>query len=206
MRRPSGICGSSRMMEKSTRTSLVSALGFVPSSYVADLLCSQPSTGLAPSPSSRSTSLPSFRRRGLNVRRPSLPRIASSLTVHPLTVKDNQSKQATIQRRPSRVLAAPKRSFAIPAGNTLAPPVAANAQPALAVTSPGASSTPTGGSFRPGTTMGVSSALAIPVLLRVRLPPAPGVDEINTTVSVPNDMYMSDVLGESFALSVERTI
>lgn len=111
-------------------------------------------------------------------------------------VKDNQAKQATIRRRPSRVLAGPKRSFVQPPGaSTLAPPVAAQGQPVPIPGSLGAPPGAAGGSFRPAT-MGVSSALAIPVLLRVRLPPAPSVDEINTTVSVPNDMYMSDVLGK----------
>lgn len=109
------------------------------------------------------------------------------------TVKDNKAKQATIQRRPSRVLAPPKRNVA----NALAPPPLP-AQPSAALT---ASSMMLGvqsiaaanSSFRPGT-MGVSSALAVPVLLKVRLPPLPGVEAINTTINVPNDMYMSDVL------------
>lgn len=43
--------------------------------------------------------------------------------------------------------------------------------------------------------MGVTSGFSVPVLLKVRLPPTPGVVEVATTINVPNDMYMSDVLG-----------
>ncbi|KAM0756389.1 SIN1-domain-containing protein [Meredithblackwellia eburnea MCA 4105] len=114
----------------------------------------------------------------------------------PQQVKDNQAKQSTIQRRPSRVFAAPKRNLvpppAVPVGGGLQPlvPVPAPSSTLAAPVSMAANNA----SFRPGTTMGVSSALAIPVLLKVRLPPAPGVEAINTTINVPSDMYMSDVL------------
>ncbi|KAK4701076.1 target of rapamycin complex 2 subunit MAPKAP1/AVO1, partial [Phenoliferia sp. Uapishka_3] len=113
----------------------------------------------------------------------------------PQQIKDNQAKQATIQRRPSRVLAPQKRS-----NTTLAPPPMPGFQPPaqpLAATSTASllvpSSIAPASSFPPAT-VGVSSALAVPVLLKVRLPPAPGVETINTTINVPSDMYMSDVL------------
>ncbi|KAI5478231.1 stress activated MAP kinase interacting protein Sin1 [Pseudohyphozyma bogoriensis] len=133
-------------------------------------------------------------------------------------VKDNKTKQASIQRRPSRVLAPQKRSPGPQATVTtpplpLPPPAAVAAalnpngpangtgnnlllpgQQTLAVPGAAAGTGVVDASFKPSTTGGVSSSLAIPVLLKVRLPPAPGVQDIVTTVQVPNDMYMSDVL------------
>ncbi|GAA5918528.1 hypothetical protein JCM5296_000191, partial [Sporobolomyces johnsonii] len=104
--------------------------------------------------------------------------------------KDNAAKQATITRRPSRILSAPKRGPPAPVaattGATLAPPQPADVPFAQLADS-----------FRPGSTavgtMGVSSPLAVPVLLKVQLPPAPGIS-VNTTVQVPSDMYLVDVL------------
>jgi hypothetical protein len=64
---------------------------------------------------------------------------------------------------------------------------------------------PANGSFHPGT-MAVSSALAVPVLLRVRVPTVPGQAADYMTVNVANDMYISDVLGESPSLSSGPTL
>ncbi|GAA5958418.1 hypothetical protein JCM21900_002188 [Sporobolomyces salmonicolor] len=105
-------------------------------------------------------------------------------------IKDNAAKQTTITRRPSRILSAPNRGLPAPVaattGATLAPPQPADVPSAQLADS-----------FRPGSTavgtMGVSSALAVPVLLKVQLPPAPGIS-VNTTVQVPSDMYLVDVL------------
>ncbi|KAL8283256.1 hypothetical protein RQP46_006034 [Phenoliferia psychrophenolica] len=108
----------------------------------------------------------------------------------PQQLKDNRAKQSTIQRRPSRVLAPPKRGAALAPPPLPVQPVAATSSSMMLGP---ASVAPAMSSFQPGT-MAVSSALAVPVLLKVRLPPLPGVEAINTTINVPNDMYLTDVL------------
>ncbi|SCV69431.1 BQ2448_2451 [Microbotryum intermedium] len=100
-------------------------------------------------------------------------------------VKDNQAKQATITRRPSRILADSKTSATKGAASMLAPQQGQQVVPMSPLSGPQLSAT-----------AGVSSSLAIGVLLRIRLPAAPGkgVESINTTINVPGDMYMYDVL------------
>ncbi|KAK4057465.1 Component of a membrane-bound complex containing the Tor2p kinase [Microbotryomycetes sp. JL221] len=103
-------------------------------------------------------------------------------------IKDNQAKQASITRRPSRVLG-PKRT--------------ASKQP-VAQVEDGSGLTVernvTGDSITstsllpPNIPGGVSSGMASVVTLKVRLPSAPGVDSMTTTLQVPSDMYINDVL------------
>ncbi|SGY77218.1 BQ5605_C005g03581 [Microbotryum silenes-dioicae] len=95
-------------------------------------------------------------------------------------VNDNLAKQATITRRPSPKMAAPKgptNMLTLQQGHQVVP-MSPLSGPQLSATA------------------GVSSTLAIGVLLRIRLPAAPGqgVESINTTINVPGDMYMNDVL------------
>jgi len=125
-------------------------------------------------------------------------------------VKDNATKQATVVRRPSRTLAPSKRPTPLPPPPTLVPPVSPTAaephaqtelqgQPSLLPTAGGGGNAgllaPAGTSFAP-TTMGVTSGIAVPVLLRVRLPAPAGaeLDSVQTTLEVPSDMYLGDVL------------
>ncbi|GAA5823333.1 hypothetical protein JCM5353_008237 [Sporobolomyces roseus] len=120
-------------------------------------------------------------------------------------VRDNSTKQATITRRPSRILAGPKRvpSGPIPIGATLAPPPQLPQQPLPNPSSsnfalPPAPTNANEASFRPTTqaigTFGASSAMAVPVQLKVQLPVAGAGVERFTTVEVPSDMYLVDVL------------
>ncbi|BGP51133.1 Component of a membrane-bound complex containing the Tor2p kinase [Rhodotorula kratochvilovae] len=93
-------------------------------------------------------------------------------------VEDNLAKQATIVRRPSRILAS-------------APPAAAPpAQPASPLDPQ---------------TCAAGSALAVPVLLKIALPPVTAAEGViarergeevgvQTTVQVPSDTYLADVL------------
>ncbi|GAA6061460.1 hypothetical protein JCM10212_005663 [Sporobolomyces blumeae] len=129
-------------------------------------------------------------------------------------VQDNLTKQASITRRPSRILSAPKRvpSGQIPTSTKLAPPPASQTQalpqvskatgfavPPPATGATMANQSAAGDALNPanpaaGGTLGVSSALAVPVILKVRFPSAgPGV-EVNSTIQVPSDMYLIDVL------------
>ncbi|GAA5943805.1 Avo1p [Sporobolomyces koalae] len=106
-------------------------------------------------------------------------------------VQDNVSKQATITRRPSRILSGPKRvaSGPVPVAATLAPQAATHTNSAT-VRAPG-------DSFRPQSkpdALGASSALAIPVSLSIQLPPTSVASNRSTQVEVPSDMYLADVL------------
>ncbi|GAA5909723.1 hypothetical protein JCM8208_003855 [Rhodotorula glutinis] len=101
-------------------------------------------------------------------------------------VDDNLAKQATIVRRPSRILASAAHS-------AVAPPTAA---PTAALD--------TARPFDPQT-CAAGSALAVPVLLKCVLPPLTAAEGlvalsngeevgVQTTIQVPSDMYLADVL------------
>jgi len=93
-------------------------------------------------------------------------------------------------RRPSRILASAPPS-------AVAPPTAAAPSAALDSARP----------FDPQT-CAAGSALAVPVLLKVALPPLTAAEGlvalsngeevgVQTTIQIPSDMYLADVLGAS---------
>ncbi|GAA5937267.1 hypothetical protein JCM3775_001596 [Rhodotorula graminis] len=103
-------------------------------------------------------------------------------------VDDNLAKQATIVRRPSRILASAPPS-------AVAPPTTTNAPTAA----------PDGARPFDPQTCAAASALAVPVLLKIALPPLTAAEGlvalsngeevgVQTTVQVPSDMYLADVL------------
>ncbi|GAA94544.1 uncharacterized protein L969DRAFT_91500 [Mixia osmundae IAM 14324] len=89
----------------------------------------------------------------------------------------NKAAQATLSRRPSRIIARQVPVDAI-AGERQK---AALPDPAMSAASLQAY------------TMGASSAMGVPVYLRIRLPMV-GRDSQTTTINVPSDMYLADVL------------
>ncbi|KAM0786837.1 hypothetical protein ACM66B_002265 [Microbotryomycetes sp. NB124-2] len=104
-------------------------------------------------------------------------------------IKDNQVKQATIQRRPSRVLG-PKR--------TASSSVAQNA--GQENTAPTDALAPVDGIVStsllpPNIPEGVSSGTAAVVTLKVKFSPTAGANGGTSTLQVPRDMYLNDVLG-----------
>ncbi|GAA5983638.1 hypothetical protein JCM5350_004895 [Sporobolomyces pararoseus] len=114
-------------------------------------------------------------------------------------VQDNISKQSQLTRRPSRILSGPKRvaSGPVPISSTLAPPSQQDL-PSNDLALPPAAINANSSAFKPGSSavepLGASSSLAVSVSLKVELPSVgPGIERY-TTVEIPSDMYLLDVL------------
>ncbi|GAA5948212.1 hypothetical protein JCM3765_001316 [Sporobolomyces pararoseus] len=114
-------------------------------------------------------------------------------------VQDNVSKQSQLTRRPSRILSGPKRvaSGPVPISSTLAPPSQQDV-PSNDLALPPAATNANSSTFKPGSSaiepLGASSSLAVFVSLKVELPSVgPGIERY-TTVEIPSDMYLLDVL------------
>ncbi|GAA5880007.1 hypothetical protein JCM16303_004434 [Sporobolomyces ruberrimus] len=114
-------------------------------------------------------------------------------------VQDNATKQATITRRPSRILSAPKRvpSGPVPISSAIPQPHQDHLTTNFAL--PPAASNANAASFKPGNQTAVeplaaSSALAISVLLKIELASNGSGPEKFINVEIPSDMYLVDVL------------
>jgi hypothetical protein len=105
-------------------------------------------------------------------------------------VHANQIAQARIQRRPSRIVAMPGRTGKSNGGQAAAlnGPAVLPIGALTALSTSSIAATPLKTNM-----MAASSSMALPVYLRVRIPMA-GLEAITTTVNVPSDMYLADVL------------
>ncbi|KAK4052741.1 Component of a membrane-bound complex containing the Tor2p kinase [Microbotryomycetes sp. JL201] len=101
-------------------------------------------------------------------------------------IKDNLAKQASIQRRPSRILG-PKRAISQNAVQPTNPDGPEGLMPADVIASTSL--------LPPNIPEGVSSGTASVITLKVKFSPTHGVDGGTSTLQVPSDMYLNDVLG-----------
>ncbi|GAA5900843.1 Avo1p [Sporobolomyces salmoneus] len=116
-------------------------------------------------------------------------------------VQDNITKQSQLTRRPSRILTGPKRVVSAPipiSSSSLAPPPTRDPS-RNELGPPQTTGNANGSSFNPqssaaGEPLGASSSLAVSVSLKVELPSVGFGAERNTTIEVPSDMYLLDVL------------